>query len=419
MTGIIAGDDLVDVVEEGQAVSLVLAETPFYATKGGQLADHGVITTPTGRFRVTDTTSPADGLIWHHGIVESGTFRVKDDVHAAIDALRRTNIMKGHSGTHILHATVKEVLGEHAHQAGSSIDSDRFRFDFPHFSAVEAEQLDMIQRIVNERIFANELVTTEIMDTDAAIKAGAVAHFGEKYADKVRVVKMGGYSLELCGGTHVANTSEVGLFTIISEGSVGNNLRRIEALTGTTALDHLKKEALVADLLAKHLKVPVDQAADRLIATLQRLAALEKQIANLRQADVLAQVDNLVAQATLVTLPSGTTAKVVHTVVDDADHDTMRSLANAVVAKLGVGIAVVGTKSADGKAMLLAAVSPELVEQGIHAAEVLRPGAQVVGGGAGGRGPVAQAGGKDGEKLGEAIHVAAHEAQTRLNNLGA
>lgn len=419
VTGIILGDELVNEVEEGAEVSLVLAQTPFYAMGGGQLGDHGVITTPNGRFRVTDTTSPADGLIWHHGVVEAGSLSLRDDARAAIDQDRRNSITRGHTATHILHATIKEVLGDHATQAGSAIDQGRFRFDFPHFSAVDADQLTAIQSLVNDRIMANSVVETDIMSQEDARKAGATALFGEKYGDQVRVVRIGDYSLELCGGTHVNTVSEVGLFTILSEGSIANNVRRIEALTGADAFKHLSAEALVADQVAKALKVPVAQAPERIAEMLQRLAAMEKQIANLRQADVLAQVDTLAKDAKAVTLKNGETARVAHTVLTGADHETMRSLANAVVAKLGLGITVVGTKSEDGKAMLLAAVSDELVEKGVHAAEVLRPGAKVVGGGAGGRGPVAQAGGKDGEKLVEAIQTAVGEAERRLEELGA
>lgn len=419
LTGIVAGDELVDEVEEGAEVSLVLAQTPFYAMGGGQLGDHGVITTANGRFRVTDTTSPADGLIWHHGVVEAGSLKVRDDVRAMIDVDRRNAITRGHTATHILHATIKEVLGDHATQAGSAIDQGRFRFDFPHFSAVDDDQLTAIQAMVNERIMKNDLVETDIMSQEDARKAGATALFGEKYGDTVRVVRIGDYSLELCGGTHVTSASEVGSFTILSEGSIANNVRRIEALTGADAFKHLSYEALIADQVAKALKVPVAQAPERIAEMLQRLAALEKQIATMRQAKVLAQVDALASGAQLVTLANGESARIAHTVLDGADHDTMRSLATSIVAKLGLGVAVVGTKSEDGKAMLLAAVSDELVDQGVHAAEVLRPGAKVVGGGAGGRGPVAQAGGKDGSKLAEAVDTVVREAQERLAVLGA
>ncbi|WP_336249576.1 alanine--tRNA ligase [Stomatohabitans albus] len=419
LSAIIAGDDLLGEVEEGAEVTIVLASTPFYAMGGGQLGDHGVITTPNGRFRVTDTTSPADGLIWHHGVVEAGTLRVRDDVHAAIDTKRRSSISRGHTATHILHATIKQVLGDHATQAGSAIDQGRFRFDFPHFSSVDREQLTAIQAMVNERIIANDTVETDIMSQEEARKAGATALFGEKYGDQVRVVRIGDYSFELCGGTHVHSVSEIGLFTILSEGSIANNVRRIEALTGTDAFSQLSTEALIADQVAKQLKVPLAQAPERIAEMLQRLAALEKQMAALRQSSVLSRIDQLIANGVSVTLANGEGATIVQTVLEAADHETMRSLATGVISKLSSGVAIVGTMSEDGKAMLLAAVSDDLVDAGVHAAEVLRPGAQIVGGGAGGRGPVAQAGGKNGAKLDEAISAAVNEAQHRLANAGA
>ncbi len=411
IAAIISGGDLVERAQEGDEVEVVLRRTPFYAEGGGQLGDHGTISTGAGRIQVTDTVAPAEGLIVHRGRVVAGEVATDADVEAEIDHRRRQSIRRGHTATHILHATLKEMVGDHAAQAGSAIDQGHFRFDFPHFESVSRDQLAELEGLVNERIAANPDVVTREMNQEEARKAGATALFGEKYGDTVRVVTIDDYSMELCGGTHVHSAGEVGLFTVLSEGSIANNVRRIEAVTGPEAFTHLSKERLVAEQVAQLLKVPSAEAPARVEELLGKVRDIEKQLARARQDAVLAQADALLESAQTVG-----DAKVVAGVVVGADHDALRALALDLRNRIGRGAVVLGTAKEDGKAQLLAALSSDMVDAGTNAADVLRPGAKVVGGGAGGKGDVAQAGGKDGSKIAEAVRVAAAAATDRLSS---
>ncbi|CAN5343763.1 alanine--tRNA ligase [soil metagenome] len=413
IAALIAGGDLVDRAGEGEEVQVVLHRTPFYAEGGGQLGDHGVITTPLGRIEVTDTTTPAEGLIVHHGRVIAGEVTSGEDASAEIDHRRRAAIRRGHTATHILHATLKEMVGDHAAQAGSAIDAGHFRFDFPHFASISRDELSELEGVVNERIAANPDVVTREMNQQEAREAGATALFGEKYGDTVRVVTIKDYSMELCGGTHVGTAGEVGLFTVLAEGSIANNVRRIEAVTGPEAFVHLSKERLVAETVAQLLKVPTAEAPARVEELLAKVRDVEKQLARSRQDAVLRQADALLASAETVS-GTGGDAMIVAGVVVGADHDALRALALDLRNRIGRGAVVLGTAKEDGKAQLLAALSADLVEAGTNAADVLRPGAAVVGGGAGGKGDIAQAGGKDGSQIAEAVRVAAAEARARL-----
>ena len=409
IAALVSDGELVERAEEGQEVEVVLKSTPFYAEGGGQLGDHGVIATEMGRIEVTDTVSPAEGLIVHRGRVVAGEVATDADAHAEIDRDRRASIKRGHTATHILHATIQELLGEHAKQAGSAIDQGHFRFDFPHFESVSRDQLTELEGRVNARIAADPHVQVAEMNQDEARKKGATALFGEKYGDTVRVVEIGDYSLELCGGTHVGHTSEVGLFTVLSEGSIANNVRRIEALTGPDAFTHLSKERLIADQVARILKVPSDEAPARVEELLGKIRDVEKALAKAKADMVLGQADELLAGAETVgehTLVTG--------VIEGADHDALRALALDLRNRIRRGAVVLGTAKADGKAQLIAAVSADVVEAGTNAADILRPGAKVVGGGAGGKGDVAQAGGKDGSRIAAAVTTAGDEARERL-----
>jgi alanyl-tRNA synthetase len=411
---LVTAAELREIAEEGQQVEVVLPRTPFYAEGGGQLGDHGLITTGTGRLEVLDTVSPVEGLIVHRARVVAGEVRTGQDAHAAIDTARRASITRGHTATHLLHATLREVVGDHAAQAGSAIDAGRFRFDFPHFAAVTSDQLAELEQRVNDRIAADPDIAT-VETTQAQARAmGATALFGEKYGEHVRVVRIGDFSAELCGGTHVGRTTEVGLFSILSEGSIAANLRRIEAVTGPEAFSYLSRERLVAEQVARLLKVGTDEVVDRVTALVERLRAAEKDLARARQASLLASAAALVEGAERV---DG--AGIVAATVAGADRDGLKALALDLRNRLGRGIVVLGSPAEDGRAQLIAAVSADLARAGVQAAEVLRPGAQVVGGGAGGRGDVAQAGGRDGSKLDEAVASSRTAARDRLAALGA
>ena len=402
----------VEHAQEGDEVEVVLARTPFYAEGGGQLGDHGVIETPTGRLAVVDTVAPVDGLIVHRARVEAGEVAVGQDAFARIDSARRAAITRGHTATHMLHATLREELGDHAAQAGSAIDAGRFRFDFPHFAAVSRGQLEDVERRVNERIAEDPPITTRVMTQDEARKAGATAMFGEKYGELVRVVGVGDFSLELCGGTHVARTPDIGVFSILNEGSIAANLRRIEALTGPEALAHLSRERLVAEQVSQMLKVSPDEVVERVADLLERLRAAEKEIVRQRQQALLAGATGLVSQAEAV---DGT--QVLVSAVAGADRDGLKTLALDLRQRLGRSVVVLGDTTDDGKAAMVAVVSPELAARGLQARAVLQPGAQVVGGGAGGKGEVAQAGGRDGSQLPEALEASRRAARELVAGL--
>ncbi len=401
---------LVDSAGEGDEVEVVLRRTPFYAEGGGQLGDHGIIETPTGRLEVVDTFSPVQGLIVHRAKVAAGELLPGQEAHAVIDRERRQSITRGHTATHILHATLKEVLGDHAAQAGSAIDAGRFRFDFPHFSQVASDQVAEVEERVNQRIAADPEITVVETSMDEARALGAIALFGEKYGERVRVVSIGDFSRELCGGTHVRRTPEVGLFTIVSEGSVAANLRRIEAVTGPEAFRHLTRERMVAEQVARMLKVGTDEVVERVSGLIERLRAAEKELARARQAAVLASAERLVEEAEAVG-----DARIIAAAVPGADRDGLKALALDLRNRIGHGVVILGTTTEDGKALLVAAVSGDLVGAGVNASDVLRPAAAVVGGGAGGRGEIAQAGGREGARLDEALAVGRSSARERLS----
>ncbi|MGH8901225.1 MAG: alanine--tRNA ligase [Egibacteraceae bacterium] len=409
---IVGGNELLDHAGEGDDVQIVLGRTPFYAEGGGQLGDHGIITTDTGRILVTDTTSPVEGVIVHHGRVAAGELAPGQDALAEIDHARRASIRRGHTATHILHATLKEVLGEHVAQAGSAIDAGRFRFDFPHFEAVARDQLAQVEEQVNLRIAADPQIKTTEMTQEQARRTGAVALFGEKYGDWVRVVEIGDYSRELCGGTHVGRAGEVGLFTILAEGSIAANLRRIEALAGPEAFAFLSRERLVADEVARLLKVSTGEVVDRVAGLLDRLRATEKELARARTEALLASAGRLVAGVERV---DG--AGIITAAVEGADLQGLRALALEVRHRLGSGVVVLGTATAEGTAQLVAAVSSDLAGRGVVARDVLAPGARLVGGGAGGKSDIAQAGGREGARLADALEAARAAARERLTAL--
>ena len=406
---LVAPGGLLEVAEEGDELLVVLPQTPFYAEGGGQLGDHGVITTETGRLRVTDTTSPLQGLTVHHALVEAGEVLAGQDAHAAIDTARRLSIQRGHTATHILHATLKEVVGDHAAQAGSAIDAGRFRFDFPHFEAVARDQLVQVESTVNERIAAGPEVRTLETSQEEARRLGATALFGEKYGEKVRVVEIGDFSRELCGGTHVHHATEVGLFTILSEGSIAANLRRIEATTGPEAFAYLSKERLVADQVSRLLKVSTDELVERVTDLVERLRAAEKDLARAKQESAMAAGAELLESAEQIDGQS-----IVVGEAPGADRDGLKALALDLRNRIDSGAVILGAPTPDGKALMIAALTADVVERGITARDLLQPGAQVVGGGAGGKGDIAQAGGKDGSRIAEALEASRVAAREQL-----
>jgi len=401
----------VERVERGDDVEVVLAETSFYAEAGGQVGDTGMLAAPRGRVQVEDTQRPLPTLIAHRGRVVSGEIRVQDNVTARVDAVRRYDIMRNHTATHLLHRALREVLGDHAAQSGSLVAPDHLRFDFTHLTAVTPAELVEIERRVNEKIRADLPVRWEITSYSDALKGGAVALFGEKYGDQVRVVCIQAdvptgvqllseqrcYSKELCGGTHLQRTGQIGAFYIVSESSIGAGLRRIEALTGRGA-EYMTRERLTTlAQVAEHLQVAPEAASGRVTALLDELEAQRKEIARLRRQIALAGLSALVERVQTV---SG--VKVLAAQVEATSVEMLREMSDWLRDKLGSGVIVLGAVVND-KPAIIAAVTPDLVSKGFDAGKLARQVAQVVGGSGGGRPTLAQAGGKDASKLGDAL----------------
>jgi alanyl-tRNA synthetase len=404
---IVTAGGLLDAAGEGDEVEVVLPRTPFYAEGGGQIGDAGLLETTTGRLEVLDTQEAIGGLTVHRARVVAGEVTTGQPVQATVDADRRGATARSHSATHVLHATIKEVLGEHAQQAGSLVQPGRLRFDFPHFEAVSRDRLGEIEATINDRVVRDPHVTTEIMDLDAAKQAGAVANFGDKYGQTVRVVTIGDFSKELCGGTHVPSGATIGTITVVREESIGSNTRRIEALTGPDAFRFLSRERQVAEELARLLDARTDDLVERVQGLMGRLKAAEKELERARSAGRAQQARQLAEAATR----EDGLAVVTHRVAD-ASMDDLRQLAGEIRGHLAErAVVILGTATDDGKAQLVATVSADLADAGVEARAILQPAAQVVGGGAGGKGDLAQAGGRQGELLGDALEVAAREAR--------
>ncbi|MEV5574099.1 alanine--tRNA ligase [Spirillospora sp. NPDC052269] len=389
---------------EGATVELVLSQSPFYAEAGGQVGDTGRVVTPSATLDVLDTRLGLDGLHVHTVRVVSGEVGVGDEAEAVVDADRRTATARSHSATHVLHAMLKRVLGDHAAQRGSRVEPGRLRFDFAHFGAVTEDELATVRTLVNDYLLDDPEVRVWEADRAAAEAAGAVALFGERYGERVRIVDIGDASRELCGGTHVGHGAQAGPVHLLGESSVGSGLRRIEALTGPDALRHHDHERVLLRELADLLSVPADRAPDRLRQRLATLAEAERELAALRAADLSSRASRLAASAT-------GDVPVVSARVDGVAAESLRGLAAETAGLLPrPGAVVLGTVSG-GKALLVAAVSETL---GVEARELLANAARVVGGGAGGRGPVANAGGRRVEALPEALKAAERTVRSVL-----
>ena len=399
LAGMIADGQKIEEAEEGQEVFVVLPVTPFYAMSGGQAGDHGVITGATGKIVVDNTEKMPDGKYVHHGVV-SGTVMAGEAVSAQVDEAMRQATARNHTATHLLHKALRDVLGDHVHQAGSSVDAQRLRFDFSHMTSVSAEELAKVELAVNEVIL--QAIPVNVFETgiEEAKKLGFTALFGEKYGDVVRCVQAGDYSMELCGGTHVANISQIGLFKIVSEGAVAAGVRRVEAVTGMAAYQYaLQKEQLVAEL-GKALKTPEKDLVSRVEQLGAQNKELEKEIAQLHAASSKNQVDGLLNQVKEV---NG--VKLLACEVEAADMNSLRDMSDMFRDKLGSGVVVLGAKS-EGGVNLIVAATKDLTKQGIHAGNIIKEIAKVTGGGGGGRPDMAQAGGKDYSKLAEALALA-------------
>jgi alanyl-tRNA synthetase len=389
----------VEEATEGAEIEVVLDRTPFYPEGGGQVGDTGRLRFRRGAIEVTDTQRTGEGVIRHLGRVTRGTGREGEAVTAEIDAARRWDIMRNHTATHLLHRALHEVLGEHARQAGSLVAPDRLRFDFTHLSALTVEEREAVERRVNEQIFAALPVGTRWMTYEEAIRRGAMALFGEKYGDRVRVVEVKGYSRELCGGTHLSNTGQIGLFKIVGEGSAAAGIRRIEALTGRRALEYLLAQENLGRELAEILKVASSDVVSSVRKLQERIRLLERERASLPVArpDEIRQV---VDHAEMI----GPIKWVVYS-RPSLGHDALRRVGDEIRTYAPASAALLASES-HGRLNIVATVGPDAAPLGIEAAAVLKHVTALVGGSSGGGVSIAQGGGRDPSHLDQAIQAA-------------
>jgi len=397
----------VEQLHEGDEGVVVLDCTPFYAESGGQIGDAGYLQAADVRFDVRDTTKTA-GAFLHHGVVATGALRVGAEVEAQVDAEVQHATSLNHSATHLLHAALRQVLGDHVQQKGSLVDSQRLRFDFSHFEAVKPEQLKALEDIVNREVRKNSEVQTEETDIETAKRKGAMALFGEKYGDSVRVLSMGGdFSVELCGGIHAKRTGDISLFKIISEGGVASGVRRIEAITGAAALAYLNAAEEQVKEAAQLVKGNRDNLIDKLAAVLERNRQLEKQLEQLQAKAASAAGDDLSNAAVEV---KG--AKVLAARLDGQDGKALLALVDQLKNKLGHAVILLGSEH-EGKVVLVAGVTKDLSGQ-LKAGDLMKQAAAAVGGKGGGRPDMAQGGGVDVAALDSALALAVPFAEQRL-----
>jgi alanyl-tRNA synthetase len=389
-----------EVVGEGEDVRMVLHRTPFYAEAGGQIGDHGYIRTANGVVRIVDAQIGPGESIVHTGIVQSGEVREGEEVRAEVDEVRREATARAHTATHVVHWTLKHVLGEHARQAGSLVGPGRLRFDFPHHTAVPRDVLEQAEEIANRRLAEDQAVRIYETTFGEAKSQGAVALFGEKYGEFVRVVEVGDYSIELCGGTHVPRTGNVALVRILGESSIGAGMRRVEALVGPDALKEINVERELLHAVVQALGAGDPQAApERARQLLEQVKRLESELGMIRKGEVASLVGDVAGRAT----PIAGVPLVAS--LQDAEADALRELAQTVVGRLETegGAAVVLGSGIGGKALIVAACSKNLVGRGVTAPALLERAAEAVGGGAGGKPILAFAGGPKGDAVAEAI----------------
>ena len=385
----------VDELATGDDGAVILASTPFYAESGGQIGDTGILVDEGKLFRVDDTQKSGDANV-QFGTVEQGTLKVGDKIEAVVDADRRQAIRLNHTATHLMHAALRQVLGDHVAQKGSLVAPDRLRFDFSHYEGVTAEQLQEIEDLVNDEIRRNVAAETKLMTYDDAIESGAVALFGEKYGDKVRVLSLGDFSVELCGGTHVDRTGDIGVFKITHEGGVASGVRRIEAMTGAGALEWIDTNQRALSELAGMLRSTPDQAAAKVEQLLKQNKELEKKLATAKHALITGQGSD---QDDNVREIAG--IKVLVSRLDGVDAKSMRDAVDRAKDKLQNAIVVFASVD-DGKVRLAAGVTKNNIDK-IKAGDLIKPVAEQVGGKGGGRPDFAQAGGNDPSKLDSAL----------------
>ena len=407
VVALLRGAESVSVVSEGEEVDIVLDRTPFYAESGGQVGDQGDLVLSSGRARVFDTQRVVPGLLAHRARVTAGELAVGDDVDAIVDMEKRVGAERAHTATHIVHWILRDRLGDHVRQAGSLVEPGRLRFDFTHFDAIAPGQLSEISSELQEKVMFDDDVRAYETSFEFAKSIGALAFFGEKYGDFVRVVEVGEYSKELCGGTHVPHTSQIGVVVVTGEGSVAANTRRVEALVGREGLTFLERRARAVEEMASMLKAGPDDVTEKLERLLETHKQMERKLADLDKKESESEAASLAASAVDV---DGTRLVVARR---DLDVDSLRSLAQSLRSKLGSGVIVLGA-AGEGRANLVGAVTKDLTAKGISARELLAPGAELLGGGAGGKPELAVSGGPSADRLEDAMEAVAQAARAAL-----
>ncbi len=410
VAAIIKGDEMVLEVSEGEEAEVVLERTPFYAESGGQVGDRGVLVSESCRFEVENTAKPVAGLVTHRGRVLRGSVKAGETLAATVDENLRKATARNHTATHLLHAVLRYVLGDHVKQAGSLVAPDRLRFDFTHFAPLTQHEKERIEELMNEKVLESVNVGVEEMETEKAMATGAMALFGEKYGDRVRVIRVGDFSTELCGGTHLDNTADVGLFKLVSESGVAAGVRRIEAQTGRGAYEVVRSQEGELREVASLVKSTDLRVADRVERLVERARELEKELEKMKARLAQAGTGDLLQNAREI---GG--VRVLASVVDDMDAKGLREMGDGLRDRMGSGVVVLGS-SKDGRVSLICMVTKDIMDR-YRAGDIIKEVAGVTGGSGGGRPDMAQAGGKDASKLPEAMEKA-FEAVGRMAGQG-
>ena len=387
---------------QGQHVEVLLEGTPFYAESGGQVGDRGIIEGANGRVRVEDTQSPVAGLIVHRGVVEAGDISLGELVTARVDVSRRLDAARNHSGTHLLHASLRSVLGPHVRQAGSLVTPDRLRFDFSHVGPLSPEEQLSVQNTANAKVRDNLEVSTQESTYAEAVRDGALAFFGDRYGDTVRVVRMSNgdaFSVEVCGGTHVGATGQVGTMFVLGESGIGGGMRRIEAVTGRGAEQLFVEQATRLEALARRLQTPVVDLESRLETFIQDTEELRRRLATLERGSLRSE-----AEVLLEGVQDVDGVKVVAGRTSANSAEAMREMGDFIKTRLPSAVICLGAV-VNGNPLMVTMVTPDLVNRGLHAGNIVRDAARVMGGGGGGQPEMAQAGGRQADKLEDALRL--------------
>lgn len=409
ITELVKNKDFASEAQAGEEVYVFLEKTPFYAESGGQVADKGYIQTESATLEVQDVQKAPNGQNLHRAIVQEGTIQKGEQVKATVERGTRSHVVKNHTATHLLHQALKDVLGEHVNQAGSLVRGDRLRFDFSHFGSVSTEEIEQIETAVNEKVWASIPVSIGTHSLQEAKDMGAMALFGEKYGDEVRVVKVGDYSIELCGGCHVYNTAEIGLFKIIAESGIGAGTRRIEAVTGKGAYEYMNGKEVLLNQAADLLKTKPHTVPERIEGLYQEMKEVQREKESLS-----AKLSNLEASSILDQFEEVEGVSLLAKQVDVSDMNALRNMLDDLKQKVSSGIILLASVN-NGKVQLVSGITKDLMDQGYHAGHLIKEVATRCGGGGGGRPDMAQAGGKNPDQVEEAVNYAKTYVQNVAN----